>query len=253
MPTFDIRAFAAQYLADPAIPPEYRLRVLADRCAVITEKLLEDNEKFNLTAITDPTDVLYRHILDSLLCARTVANWADSAGCTRPRLIDVGSGAGFPSLPIAAAEDRVRVLALDATAKKCRHMADSADAAGLLNYASISGRAEELAQDPLHRESFDVATARAVANLPVLAELCLPFVKPGGCFIAMKGASAPEELAAAQSAIDRLGGDADAIEMREYTVPGDPNPRFFLIIPKKSPTPAEYPRQYAQIKKNPLS
>lgn len=248
MPTFTPAEFARDFLACAEIPEEFKTDVLAARSAAIAEKLLENNEKFNLTAITDPTEVLYKHILDSLLGAKTV--WEKIGDRPAPRLMDVGSGAGFPSLPIAAAWPELSVTALDATRKKCDHMNETAAAVGLTNFRAVSGRAEDFGQSESFRQSFDAVTARAVANLPILAELCLPLVKIGGYFIAMKGSTAPEEWEQSAAGIAKLGGEFR--EMRPYNVPGDPNPRYFLIIQKKSPTHPKYPRQFAQIKKNPL-
>lgn len=239
--------FAADYLALPELPDEFRTEELAAQMASLAETLLADNEKFNLTAITDARGVLVKHILDSLLCARVIRESVSPEGDT---LLDVGSGAGFPALPIAAAIPGLSVIALDSTARKCVHMNDSAADAEIPNFAALAGRAEILALNADYREKYQYVTARAVANLPVLAELCLPFVAPGGLFIAMKGVSAPDEERAAAHAITALGGKVE--EERRYFVPGDENPRYFLLIRKVSPTPASYPRHYAQITKKPL-
>ena len=248
MPTFTPADFARDYLTCTQIPAQFRTDILASRSAAIAEKLLENNEKFNLTAITDPAEVLYKHILDSLLGAEMLASLLE--GRISPRMIDVGSGAGFPSLPIAAALPELSVTALDATQKKCDHMTETAAAVGLRNFRAVSGRAEDYGQNEGFRHSFDAVTARAVANLPVLAELCLPLLKSGGYFLALKGSTAPAEWEQSASGIAKLGGEFR--DMLPYTVPGDPNPRYFLIIQKKSPTPPKYPRHFSQIKKNPL-
>ena len=226
------------------VPAPFRTEEIARRMGAIVEQLLIDNEKFNLTAITDPEEIFYKHILDSVLCADVIPAGEDVT------LLDVGSGAGFPSLPIAACRENVRVTAMDATAKKCMHMNDTAAAAQISNFVAVSGRAEEFSRTKLYREQFDFVTARAVARLPILAELCLPFVKVGGCFIAMKGKTAPEELEDSIHGLQKLGGKVE--DSRKYFVPGDENPRYLLTIRKISPTPAAYPRQYAQMAKKPL-
>ena len=233
-----------RFAACEEIPAPFRTEEIARRMGAIVEQLLIDNEKFNLTAITDPAEIFYKHILDSVLCADVIPAGEDVT------LLDVGSGAGFPSLPIAACRENVRVTAMDATAKKCMHMNDTAAAAQISNFAAVSGRAEEFSRTKLYREQFDFVTARAVARLPILAELCLPFVRVGGCFIAMKGKTAPEELEDSIRGLQKLGGKVE--DSRKYFVPGDENPRYLLTIRKISPTPAAYPRQYAQMAKKPL-
>ena len=202
----------------------------------------EYNERYNLTTILEDRDIFYKHFLDS-----SVGEPLFSEGV---RVLEVGSGAGFPSLPIAAALPELSVTALDATQKKCDHMNETAAAVGLRNFRAVSGRAEDYGQNEGFRHSFDAVTARAVANLPVLAELCLPLLKTGGYFLALKGSTAPAEWEQSASGIAKLGGEFR--DMLPYTVPGDPNPRYFLIIQKKSPTPPKYPRHFSQIKKNPL-
>ena len=235
---------AERYLGCESVPAEYRTEEIARKMGTIAEMLLIDNAKFNLTAITDEAEIFHKHILDSVLCAAAIPTVEDGS------LLDVGSGAGFPSLPIAAARPDLRVTAMDATAKKCMHMNDTAAAAQISNFAAVSGRAEDFSKTALYREHFDFVTARAVARLPILLELCLPFVRVGGCFIAMKGKSAPEELADSRKCLQKLGGKVE--NSQEYFVPGDENPRYLLTIRKISPTPAAYPRQYAQIAKKPL-
>ncbi len=241
--------FINSYLSCGEIPAEFRTAELASACTEIAVQLLENNAKFNLTAITDPAEILHKHILDSLLAAEILSGKLPE-GIPQPRLIDVGSGAGFPSLPIAAALPKMRVTALDATAKKCAHMRSAAARAHLANFSAVNGRAEDLGRMPAQREKYDFVTARAVANLPVLAELCLPLCRVGGIFLAMKGKSARDEISAASAGIDKLGGRV--VDCKEYRVPGDENPRYMVLIQKVRPTPAAYPRQYGTISKNPL-
>ena len=236
------------YMQHPLIPEPYRTDAMAQACAEIMLTLQENNAKFNLTAITEPGEILNKHILDSLLAAEVLRPMLPPKG--QVYLMDVGSGAGFPSLPIAAALFRLRVTALDATAKKCAHMRAAAARARLGNFTAVNGRAEAFGHHLSHREHYHFVTARAVANLPVLAELCLPLCRVGGVFLAMKGRSAPEEIAAASAGIAILGGEVT--ECRPYRVPGDDNLRHMVLIKKVRATPAEYPRQYGVITKKPL-
>ena len=210
----------------------------------LTECMLEANAQFNLTAITDPTDILYRHYLD---CAHPAARLPKKA-----RVIDVGCGAGFPSLPIAILRPDVDILAVDSTAKKVTYVAETAKALGLTNLHTQVGRAEELSHDPAMRESFDVATARAVADLRILTELCLPFVRIGGHMLAMKGKQAASELASAKKAIAMLGGRAEPIEDVILRGHGEDMHHPLVTVKKVSKTPQAYPRAYAQISKKPL-
>ena len=235
-------------LRHPCLPARFSGNdALFDRLSAVAECLIEANRKFNLTAITDPDEIVSKHIVDSLIAADLVAEAAED----RPSsLIDIGSGAGFPSLPIAAALPHLNVTALDSTAKKCTYMNETAKSASIPHFRAISGRAEDLAVQKTHRDAYDFATARAVANLPVLLELCLPFVKVGGIFFALKGKNAPEEIKASENALSKLGAKLEKTD--EYRIPGDDSPRYLLTIRKISPTPAGFPRHYSQISKKPL-
>ncbi len=221
---------------------------LADKLAAVADCLIAGNARFNLTAITDPDAIVEKHLIDSLIAADRIAEIASGAPL---RLLDVGSGAGFPSLPIAAALPHLAVTALDSTAKKCTYMNETAASAKIPNFTAVSGRAEELsALGAPMRVSFDLVTARAVANLPVLCELCLPFLRTGGTFVALKGANAPLEITAAKGAIKKLG--AALIGCDEYRIPSDDAPRYLVTIQKTAATPKGYPRPYAKIAKKPL-
>lgn len=213
-----------------------------ERLFTIASRLDEFGKKFNLTAITDPDEVMKKHLIDSLFSADAMEKLGVSS------VIDIGSGAGFPSLPAAAALPGVSVTALDSTAKKVNYMTETAACAGIGNFSAVTARAEEYVSS--RRESFDCATARAVAALPVLCELCLPYVRVGGYFIAMKGAAAKEEADAAKSAAAKLG--AAPAEIREYSLPSMEDKRFLIIYRKISPTPKEFPRNFSQISKKPL-
>lgn len=211
------------------------------------ELLSAANKIHNLTAIKEDEDVMLKHFIDSLLISSKIPEGS--------RAIDVGCGAGFPSLPLAIYRKDISLTSIDSTSKKINYVNNTAAALGLDNITAMSARAEDLAHKEEFRESFDVATARAVAALPVLTELCLPFVKVGGLFIAMKAQSAPEELAASRSAIEKCGGDVlDVIdlELKHRKENSENEKRSLIIIKKIKKTPDIYPRIYSKITKKPL-
>lgn len=203
--------------------------------------LLETNQVMNLTAITDPTDVAALHFLDSA----ALLTLTDLKGKT---VADVGTGAGFPGLPLKIAEPSIDLTLLDAQGKRVRFLETVCAQLGLTGVACVHGRAEEFAAD--RRESFDIVTSRAVAALPVLCELCLPLVKVGGCFLAMKSVDSDAELDSAKHALDLLGGQVESL--RDYQIPGTNVYHRLVIIKKFRKTPEKYPRAFAKIKKNPL-
>ncbi len=200
------------------------------------ELTMEANERFNLTAITDERDFIIKHIADSLAAAPLIPVGA--------RLIDIGAGAGFPSVPLAIARADIRVTALDSTLKKTTFIADSAMKLGLENISAVAGRAEE--QTSLFN-SFDVATARAVAKLNVLLELAAPLIKVGGLFIAYKADDS--ELSISQNAQKAL--NMALREVKEFVLPNG-DPRALLVFEKTAETQKKYPRRYSLIKKSPL-
>jgi len=200
--------------------------------------LLEKNKVMNLTAITEPEDVARLHFLDCL----ALLNAVPFAG---RRVVDVGCGAGFPGLPLKIAEPSIELTLLDSLGKRTDWLREILPQLGVEARVE-TGRAEELAASL--REEYDIAVSRAVARLPVLAELCLPYVRPGGYFVAMKGAMAAEEAGEAENAIRVLGGSLERI--CEYPV-ADAVHRA-VIVKKVRATPAPYPRAFAKIKKNPL-
>lgn len=216
-----------------------------DAFFTLTEQMLTVNEQFNLTAIREVDRVILLHYVDSLLGARFFPEGAT--------VIDVGCGAGFPSLPLAIARPDLTITALDSTAKRVNYVAETARMLGLNNLQTMVARAEDAAKDPSFRECFDCATARAVANLPVLAELCLPFVKVGGRFVAMKGKSGKEELDASKNAIFHLGGKTEAFEDTPIKAEGgECFAHTTVLIKKVTVTAAKYPRAYGKIVKAPL-
>ena len=210
----------------------------------LTERLIEENEKYNLTAITEPDKVILHHYAD---CATLCARLPKGAS-----VIDVGCGAGFPSLPLAILRPDLKITALDSTAKRVNYVRESAELLGLSGITAVVGRAEEFGQDQKYRESFDFATARAVAEMRILAELCLPFVKVGGKFIAMKGKNAEFELQTAKRALAMLGARGTKSEQITLKDGTEELSHPLIIVEKKERTPAQYPRAYAQISKKPL-
>ena len=211
---------------------------------LLTVHLLTENEKFNLTAITDVDKIILNHYAD---CSTMSSRLKKGAS-----IIDVGCGAGFPSLPLAIVRPDLKILAVDSTAKRVNYVAGTAELLGLTNLSTAVMRAEEGGKSPEYREKFDYATARAVAEMRVLCELTLPFVKLGGQLVAMKGKNAEFELTSAKKAIATLGGRDAKVEM--ITVKGidESLTHPLIIIDKKERTPASYPRVFAQISKKPL-
>ena len=211
----------------------------------LTRILLTENEKYNLTAITDPAKIILNHYADCAILASRL-----SKGAT---VVDVGCGAGFPTLPLAIVRPDLKITAMDSTAKRVGYVADTAAALGLGNVTAVVMRAEDAGKAPEYREKFDFATARAVAEMRVLAELCLPMVKVGGRMVAMKGRNAEFELGGAKRAIALLGGkDAKCEEITLADGRGEFLTHPLIYVNKVSRTPATYPRPYAQISKKPL-
>ena len=203
--------------------------------------LLEKNQVMNLTAITEPADIATLHFLD---CAALLP-LTDFHGKT---VADVGTGAGFPGLPLKILEPSMSITLLDAQGKRVNFLQQVCDNLGLTGVECVHARAEEFAAG--HRESCDIVTSRAVAALPMLCELCLPLVKVGGVFVAMKSVESDEELRSAAHAISLLGGDTP--EVKDYVIPGTEVTHRAVLIKKIRKTPEKYPRIFAKIKKNPL-
>ena len=223
-------------LTDLGLPTE-GVPALARYGALLTET----NKVMNLTAITDPADIAALHFLDSAALL-TMADFRDKA------VADVGTGAGFPGLPLKIIEPSIRLTLLDALGKRVRFLETVCRELGLSGVECVHGRAEAFAAD--HRESFDIVTSRAVAALPVLCELCLPLVREGGVFLAMKSVDADRELEAAEHAIAARGGAVSGT--RDYAIPGTDVRHRVILVKKVKKTPEKYPRMFAKIKKNPL-
>ncbi len=237
-----LRAYAAEYgitVSDTACQK-------FDRYA---ELLVDWNQRMNLTAITEPHDIVLKHFADSVTALTVMPDKTELS------VIDVGTGAGFPGIPLAIVRDDIQLTLLDSLNKRLIFLKEVCEELGI-RAQCIHARAEEGGRNPKLREQYDVATARAVAAMPVLAEYCLPFVKAGGRFIAMKGPDSDVELEAAKRAVDLLGGRV--VEVKELTLPCRPHDgveqqeRRLFIIEKSKPTPPRFPRQSAKIAKEPL-
>lgn len=206
------------------------------------EALKDWNGRMNLTAIADDEGIAMKHFADSLL-PLTLFELPRNAG-----LIDVGTGAGFPSIPMKLLREDISLTLLDSLEKRLgflRHLCGELSIEG----AAVHARAEDAGKNPLYREKYDVATARAVASLSLLAEYCLPLVKVGGVVLALKGSGGREEAEQAQRAVSLCGGELEALI--DYKLPNG-DPRTLVVLRKKSPTPPKYPRNSAQSTKNPL-
>ncbi|NTV89531.1 MAG: 16S rRNA (guanine(527)-N(7))-methyltransferase RsmG [Clostridiales bacterium] len=206
------------------------------------EQLLDWNQRLNLTAIEDEREVIVKHFLDSLSILPMIPNKGES-------LIDIGTGAGFPGIPVKIACEKTQVTLLDSLDKRVKFLNAVIEENHLKGIKAVHGRAEDFGVNPSYREKFDIAVARAVANLPVLLEYCLPFVKTGGIFIAMKGSNS-EEVEAARKALDILGGKVE--EVRKITLPFSDFSRNIIIVRKIRQTPQRYPRKSGKPSKEPL-
>mgnify|MGYP001084962233 FL=1 len=206
--------------------------------------LLEKNQVMNLTAIREPEGVTRLHFLD---CA-TLLKYCDFQGKT---LIDVGTGAGFPGMVLKILVPSLKVTLLDSLSKRLDWLTEVyEDLDGVDSITTVHGRAEEFALEKGFRDSFDFAAARAVANLRVLCELCLPFVKVGGHFLAMKSTGSNQELADAAHAVKLLGGKV--VQVEDYPIPGTEITHRLIVVEKLAPTLKGYPRRWAKIQKEPL-
>lgn len=214
------------------------------RLSSYLSSLLLANEKMNLTALRDPLESAVKNLADCALCLPFLPQGAV--------LLDVGSGGGLPAFPFAILREDLTVLALDSTQKKVTFLEETAARLELKNLSAHCGRAEELAHDPTFRERFTAVSARAVARLPILAELCLPFLSPGSVFLAMKGKLAEEELAEAKKGIALLGGGEPQLHPLVLRGLPEPQERAAVTVKKLSHTPARYPRSFAKIKQKPL-
>jgi 16S rRNA (guanine527-N7)-methyltransferase len=215
-----------------------------DKLVMFKDLMLEWNEKINLTTITEPFEVYIKHFLDSATCLAT--------GYIKDNdnLIDVGTGAGFPGVPIKILNEKVEITLLDSLNKRIKYLEDVVSKEKLEQVTLLHSRAEDAGVNKLYREKYDVALSRAVAAMNVLCEYCLPFVKLGGFFICQKGPSYKEELEAATNAIEALGGRLK--EVKSYKLPFSDITHYIIIIEKTKPTPTKYPRKAGKPSTDPI-
>lgn len=242
----------SEYLQNAFAAEGVALSAEQNAAFLLYAKLLEEkNAVMNLTAITEFRDVVHKHFLDS--CAPARLPWFPPEG-KEISLIDVGSGAGFPGIPLKILYPELKVTLLDSLRKRVDFLNEVAERIGLAGVTAVHARAEDGARQEELRERFDVAVSRAVARLPVLAEYCLPYVRIGGSFLAYKGSGAEEEIAAAKNAAGILG--AEAPELMVFTLPGTDGEilgRSLVRFRKTAPTPKKYPRKAGTAARSPLT
>lgn len=209
---------------------------------VYMTNLLEWNEKINLTAITDEDDMILKHFIDSLTILEYIPE--------KSNVIDVGTGAGFPGIPLKIVREDINMTLMDSLNKRITFLNEIINKLGLKKINAIHSRAEELAKIPEHREKYDIAVSRAVANLSTLSEYMIPFVKVGGKCICMKGSNIEEELKTAKNAIKELGGEIEKVI--NFKLPDSDNERNIIIIKKVRNTKSKYPRKAGMPSKEPL-
>lgn len=212
------------------------------------EYLVEKNKVMNLTAITEYEEVITKHFLDSLAVVKTSCFMPEKL--VGKRLIDIGTGAGFPGIPLKIAFPELEILLLDSLNKRINFLNEVTEMLGLTKINTVHGRAEDYAKQKGYRESFDFCVSRAVANLSTLSEYCIPFVKEGGCFISYKSGSVDQELIQAEKAVKILGGQRE--EVVRFSLADTDMDRSFVVIRKAKPTPKKYPRKAGLPSKEPL-
>lgn len=215
-----------------------------NKLELFKDMMLEWNEKINLTTITDTDEVYIKHFIDSATCLSTGYIKEDS------NIIDVGTGAGFPGVPIKILNEKVKITLLDSLNKRIKYLEDIVDKTKLEDVTLLHARAEDGGTNKQHREKYDIALSRAVAAMNVLCEYCLPFVKVGGYFICQKGPSYLEELENAAKAIDILGGKVK--EVKNYKLPFSDITHYIIIIEKVKTTPTKYPRKAGKPSTDPI-
>lgn len=219
---------------------------MEEQLKIYYQNLVEWNRVMNLTAITEEQDIYVKHYLDSLSILKVMSE-KDLSG---KKLIDVGTGAGFPGLVLAICFPNCHVTLMDSLNKRIGFLNDTIEKLGISNAVCIHARAEELARQKEQRECYDIAVSRAVANLSTLSEYCLPFVRTGGIFIAFKSEKVEEELSAGRTAVKILGGEFS--RKCDFILPGTDYERSLIVIQKKKTTPGKYPRKAGTPSKEPL-
>lgn len=213
--------------------------------ALYYEMLIEKNKVMNLTAITEMNEVIVKHFVDSLMLVKAIDIHSIS------KVGDMGTGAGFPGIPLKIAFPHLEIVLIDSLAKRLKFLNEVIDALELENISTLHGRAEDIGQNPDFREKFDLCVSRAVANLSTLSEYCLPIVKETGFFVSYKSGEVSEELLAAKKAIELLGGKEE--ETIFFTLPNTDNERSFIKIRKEKKTPKKFPRKAGLPSKEPLN
>lgn len=208
------------------------------------DMLIEWNQKINLTAIEEPTEVAYKHFVDSACLLRVVPD------LKKKKMIDVGTGAGFPGVPLKIMEPELDLTLFDSLNKRIIFLQELCQKLQLSDVKAVHGRAEEFGIKPDYRQQYDIVTARAVARMPVLLEICMPFVKKGGILIALKGPELENELKESENALKELGGKV--IDVQEFTLAGGAYTRNLAVIEKVKDTPKKYPRKAGTPQKKPL-
>lgn len=206
--------------------------------------LIDWNQKINLTAIEEPVEVAYKHFVDSVCLLRVAAD------LQQKKMIDIGTGAGFPGVPLKIMEPALDLTLFDSLNKRILFLQELCQSLQLQDVKAVHGRAEEFGIKPDYRQQYDIATARAVARMPVLLEICLPFVKKGGVFIALKGPELEHELNESGNALKELGGKL--LDIRQFTLAGGAYTRNLAVIEKIKDTPKKYPRKAGTPQKKPL-
>ena len=223
----------------------YNSQELSKRFEILSRLLIEENSKYNLTAIKDEELILPLHFADCLLGMEYIPEGVS--------VIDVGCGGGFPTLPLAIVRGDLKITAMDSTEKKLGFVDLVCRELGLKNVKTLVGRAEDHGKDSKYREKFDVACARGVSRLNILSELCMPFVGVNGRFVAMKGAMGAEEYKEAAVGIAKLGGGkAEIFSKKLFVSENESQERTFVVVEKVKNTPEAYPRMYSKIKNKPL-
>lgn len=217
---------------------------MIDRFTKYKNLLIEWNKKINLTGITDEKEIMIKHFLDSLACMLTGVVRNDS------KIIDVGTGAGFPGIPLKVFNENLNLTLLDSLNKRIKYLETVCNELELSQVKFLHGRAEDYGRDEEYREKYDIAVARAVAELAVLCEYCLPFVKVNGYFIALKGPKAQEEIENAKKALNILGGEI--VDILNVNLPYSDSGHNLVIIKKIKSTPSKYPRKAGMPTKKPL-